>query len=52
VRQLRDAISEERLRLVTLVDPSAAVQQNVSRQQTGCLITIDFNPIREILRKH
>jgi hypothetical protein len=52
VRQLRDAISEERLRLVTLVKPSAAVQRNLSRQQAACLITIDFNSIREILRKH
>jgi hypothetical protein len=52
LRQLRDAISEERLRLVTLVEPTAALQQNVSRHQTACLITIDFNPIREILRKH
>ncbi|HKF49624.1 MAG TPA: hypothetical protein VKB38_19850 [Terracidiphilus sp.] len=52
LRQLREAISEERLRLVTLVDNSAVEQQVAPRQRAGCVITIDFNPIREILRKH
>jgi hypothetical protein len=52
IRQLRDAISEKRLKLVTLIGANAAAAPGGNATQTARFVTIDFNPIREILRKH
>ncbi|MGC1295976.1 MAG: hypothetical protein WA869_13160 [Alloacidobacterium sp.] len=52
IRQLREALSEERLKLVKLISTSTEATPSISAPQAECLITINFAPIREILRKH
>ena len=52
IRQLREALTEERLKLVKLIGTSTEVPPGISAPQAPCLITINFAPIREILRKH
>jgi len=52
IRQLREALSEDRLKLVKLIGPSAEATTGLGASQAACFITINFAPIREILRKH
>lgn len=53
IRQLREALAEGRLTLVKL-NPGASSEAALSAgaSQAACFITINFAPIREILRKH
>jgi hypothetical protein len=52
IRQLREALSEERLKLVKVTSTSTEAAPSISASQAECFITINFTPIREILRKH
>lgn len=51
IKQLRDALAEERLKLVTLVNTNAGVVANISQPLAASFITINFDPIRDVLRK-
>jgi hypothetical protein len=51
IRQLRNAVAEERLKLVTLVHTNTEIAPNISPSLAPSFITINFNPVRDILRK-
>jgi hypothetical protein len=51
IKQLRDALAEERLKLVTLVNTNAGRVANISQPLAASFITINFDPIRDVLRK-
>lgn len=51
IKQLREAIAEKRLRLVTLVDTNTGSTPNISPSLGPSFITINFTPVRDILRK-
>jgi hypothetical protein len=51
IRQLIEAVAQKRLRLVTLVSSNTATVSNISPSLAASFITINFNPVRDILRK-
>ena len=51
VRQLRVAVAEKRLRLVTLVSSNPDGESLISQPLAASFITIDINPVRNVLRK-
>jgi hypothetical protein len=50
IKQLRDAVAEERLRFVTLVNTNVGNVPDLSHPLASSIITIDFNSVRDILR--
>jgi len=51
IRQLRAAVAEKRLRLVTLVNTNTGSVTNISPSLAASFITINFNSVRNTLRK-
>jgi hypothetical protein len=51
IKQLREAIAENRLKIVTLVGSEAGAVANISQPVAASFITINFNPVREVVRK-
>lgn len=51
-RRLREALSEDRLKLVKLIGPRTRAVTGIGASQATSFITINFAPLREILRKH
>jgi hypothetical protein len=51
IRQLRAAVAENRLRLVTLVNTNTGSVTNSSPSLAASFITINFNSVRNTLRK-
>jgi hypothetical protein len=51
IKQLREAIAQNRLRLVTLVNSNTASIPNINPSLAASFITINFNSVRDILRK-
>ena len=51
IKQLKDAIAEKRLVLVKFVDTNSERVPTVTQPSTAQFITINFNAVREILRK-
>ncbi len=52
MKQLREAVAEKRLRLVTLVGTNTTASiPSIQQSPAASFITINFNPVRDILRK-
>ena len=51
LRQLRVAVAEKRLRLITLVCLNPDGESLISQELAASVITVDINPLRNVLRK-
>jgi len=50
IRQLSEAIAEKRMRLITVVTSGNDEPTAMSHSLRASVITIDFNPVRRIIR--